>query len=219
MTKTVDAAKILDTALELAEARSWEAVRLHDVAAALGITLDDIRTHFDEKEDLVEAWFDRADATMLRDAACPGFLELTVRERLRRLIMTWLDTLAPHREVTRQMILAKCEPGHLHVQIPAILRVSRTVQWMREAAHRDATFLARALEETVLTSIYLTTFIYWMQDDSVDADRSRRLLDNLLAMAEGVASWLPWLLSSAAGETVSTPAAASRWPAPDRDTE
>ena len=204
MKTTPNAAKIADAAIALAEVEggSWEAVRLHDVAAALGITLDDIRLCFREKEDLVDAWFDRADAAMLRDAATPGFLDLSPRERLKRLILAWLDALGSHRRVTRQMILAKCEPGHLHIQIPAVMRISRTVQWMREAAHQNATFLIRALEETVLTSIYLTTFIFWLQDESENSQRTRTLLDSLLGVAEGVALRLPQVFGD--GKTATT---------------
>ncbi len=170
----------MDAALALAEQRSWEAVRLHNVADELGISLNDVRGYFREKEEIAEAWFDRADALMLEDAASMEFQCLPVRERLHRVIMTWLGALAAHKRVTRQIILGKMEPGHLHVQIPALLRVSRTVQWFREAAHRDATYVRRALEETALTSIYLMTFFYWLQDDSEDATRTGALLDRLL---------------------------------------
>jgi ubiquinone biosynthesis protein COQ9 len=176
--------KIVHTAVAQAERDCWEAVRLHDVATELGITLDDIRQHFREKEDLVEAWFDRADAAMLQAAQAPGFAALPTRRRVHRLIMAWLDALAPHRKATREMICGKLEPGHVHVQMPGLLRVSRTVQWVREAAHRDATFLRRALEETALTTIYLMTFFHWMQDASVHAEKTRGFLDDKLAMAE-----------------------------------
>lgn len=175
---------IVDTAIELAERKHWEAVRLHDVAAALGASLDDIRTHFREKEDLVDAWFDRADSAMLREADSPEFASLTPRQRLQRLIMTWLGALASHRRVTRQMIYNKFEPGHIHIQFPGLMRVSRTVQWMREAASRDATFMRRALEETGLTSIYLMTFFYWMHDDSLHSENTDRFLDRWLRRAE-----------------------------------
>lgn len=177
---------IVDTALQLAAQSSWEAVRLHEVAAAAGISLDDLRLHFREKEDVVDAWFDRADSAMLQAAESAGFAALTVRQRLHQLIMVWLATLAPYRKVTRQMIYGKFEPGHLHIQIPGLMRISRTVQWMREAAHQDAAYLRRALEETALTSIYLMTFFYWMRDDSPHAGRTARFLDNWLARAESV---------------------------------
>jgi AcrR family transcriptional regulator len=180
--------RIVDAALALAEQRSWETVRLHDVAAALGLGLDDIRRQFREKEDLVDAWFDRADQAMLEDAAAPGFLALSTRQRLHRVIMHWLTALSPHRRVTRQMILGKLEPGHLHIQIPGLLRISRTVQWMREAAQRDTASMARrALEETATTGIYLMTFVHWMTDDSPQSARTAAFLDRRLQEAETLA--------------------------------
>ena len=181
---------IVDTAVTIAERTNWETVRLFDVATELNITLDDIRVYFREKEDLVDAWFDRADQQMLRAAETVEFLSLPSRERLQYLIMSWLDALAAHRKVTRQMIDAKLEPGHLHIQIPAIMRVSRTIQWMREAAQRDATFVRRALEETALTTIYLATFAYWMQDDSENSQNTREFLTHKLKMAESLDHWV-----------------------------
>jgi len=177
---------IVDTAITIAERSSWEAMRLFDVASELNISLDNIRIHFREKEDLVDAWFDRADRQMLKAAETVGFLATSPRERLHHLIMTWLNALAAHRKVTRQMIGAKLEPGHLHIQIPAIMRISRTVQWMREAAQRDATFVRRALEETALTTIYLATFVYWMRDASENSQRTRDFLEQKLHMAESL---------------------------------
>jgi AcrR family transcriptional regulator len=187
---TFTADQIVDIALSLAEQRSWEALRLHDVAVSAGISLDDIRRHFREKEDLVDAWFDRADQAMLRAAEAVEFQTLPTPQRLHRLIMTWLEALAPHRQVTRQMILGKLEPGHLHIQIPALMRVSRTVQWIREAAQRDAMYLRRALEETGLTSIYLMTFVRWMWDESPEASATRRFLERRLAAAATLSHWV-----------------------------
>ncbi len=182
--------RIVDAALALAETRPWEAVRLHDVAAALGIRLEDVRACFREKEEVVEAWFDRADRALLLATGSSEFLALPPRARLHRAIMSWLGALAPHKRVTREMIWGKLEPGHLHVQIPGLLRISRTVQWIREAAHRDATFLQRALEETGLTTIYLLTFFYWMRDTSEGARETARLLDRLLGGGEALSYWL-----------------------------
>lgn len=182
--------KIVDCALELAEQRSWEAVRLHDIAAALGISLNDIRRHFREKEEIAEAWFDRADRAMLDAAKTPDFVALATRQRLQRLILAWLGALSAHKRVTREMIYNKLEPGHLHVQIPGLLRVSRTVQWLREAAQRDATFVRRALEETGLTTIYLLTFAHWLHDDSQGVQRTARFLEHRLTEAERLSHWV-----------------------------
>jgi AcrR family transcriptional regulator len=183
--------KIIDAALDLAGRRSWESLRLHDVAAELQLDLNGVRAHFREKEDIVDAWFDRADATMLQAGTVPGVADLPARGRLHRLIVAWLAALAPHRHVTRQMIYGKFEPGHVHYQFAGLLRVSRTVQWLREAAHRDAVLPWRAFEETGLTAIYLATFFYWMRDESENATRTSAFLDRLLGRAERLAQSLP----------------------------
>lgn len=183
--------RIVDAALDLAERSSWETVRLHHVAAALAIPLDDVRVHFREKEDIVDAWFDRADGVLLRESAAPGFGALSVRARLHRLVMVWLGALATHRRVTRQMVLGKLEPGHVHYQVAGLLRVSRTVQWLREAARRETVLPWRAIEESALTGIYLATFVRWMWDESPEAKQTAALLDRLLAQAGAVARFIP----------------------------
>ncbi len=175
---------IVDATLALAEQRNWESVRLHDVATATGIDLETIHSHFRDKEDIAETWFDRADRAMLAAAGAPGFSDAAADDRVQRLILTWLEVLGAHRRVTRQIIFGKLEFGHLHVQIPALLRISRTVQWLREAAARDATGFARALDETGLTAIFVTTFVRWLSDDSPDSRATRQLLIRLMRAAQ-----------------------------------
>lgn len=194
--------RIVDGAVALAERHGWEAVRLHEVAAAADITLDDLRRHFREKDALIDAWFDRADAAALALAASGELAGLAARERLFRLIMAWLAALEPHRRVSRQMILAKCEPGHLHIQIPALMRVSRTVQWLREGARLRDAGPGRALAETALTGIYLAAFLCWMAEDTPGSPRTRCLLEGLLARTERAALACPLLAGDAGGESV-----------------
>lgn len=185
--------RIVDAALALAAERGWEALRLHDLAATLGIGLDDIRPHFREKDELIDAWFDRADAAMLALADSGALAGLAARECLLRLTMAWLDALEPHRAVTRQMIAAKAEPGHLHIQVPAVMRISRTVQWLREAAGLEDRGLRRALGETALTAIYLAVFTRWLAEDRAGSPQTRALLDSLLGGAERLLQAAPFL--------------------------
>jgi ubiquinone biosynthesis protein COQ9 len=182
---------MVDAALAQAERTSWEAVRLHDVAAALSVTLNDVRAHFREKEEIVDAWFDRADAAMLDDAARADCVALSSRQRIERLLTVWLAALALHRRVTREMVWNKLEPGHLHYHLRGLLRVSRTVQWLREAAGRDAVLPWRAIEEIALTGLYLGTFLYWMYDDSPDSQDTRRFLARQLDRAGRGARMIP----------------------------
>jgi len=175
------AEQILNTALSLAETHSWERLHLFQIAAVLEITLEDIHRHYAQKDDLVEAWFDRADRAMLAFASQGALLDLTPHERFKRVMWAWLDALAAHRRVTGDMLLYKLEPAHPHLQIQGLLRISRTVQWMREAIASHTTHLRRITEEVVDTGIYLSTFLYWLRDDSVGFTKTHRFLDRQLA--------------------------------------
>jgi ubiquinone biosynthesis protein COQ9 len=172
--------RILDKALEQAEATSWEQLHLHAVAEALNVTLDDIRQYFPQKDGLVEAWFDRADRALLSAAHSEDFLDLSLDERLFQVIVCWLDALAPHHRLTREMLAYKFEFGHIHLQALGIMRISRTVQWFSEAACHDSTGLQRILDECALTTIYLTTFARWLFDDSANNRKSKDVLKTAL---------------------------------------
>ena len=167
-------AEILDTALQLADAKSWETVHLFDIAANLDMTLDQIRIYYPQKDDLVEAWFDRADKVVLSIDPGEDFLKRSDGERLHTVIMTWFDALLPYHKVTREMLYYKLEFGHIHLQVLGVLRISRTVQWFREAARINTTHLRRVVEEIGTTSIYLITFSRWLFDESQGSKSTRQ---------------------------------------------
>lgn len=195
---TAMADAILDMAMAIAEETSWEQVRLHQVAQRLHIGLDTIARHYPEKDCMIDAWFDRADRAVLAQAGDDRLAMLAPRERLETLIMAWLGALEGHRKVTRQMILAKLEPGHLHIQLPALTRISRSVQWMREAAGLRDSGLMRAITESGCTAIYLGTFTRWMFDNQSGSPRTRHYLQRALSSAECCLrlSPLPWPVGS-----------------------
>ena len=78
--------------------------------------------------------------------------------------------------VTGQMLLYKLEPGHIHLQVLGLMRISRTVQWWREAAGRQSLHLHRIAEETLLTAAYLRSFIHWLRHPDEDAATFRAYL-------------------------------------------
>jgi AcrR family transcriptional regulator len=175
---------ILEVALQLAEKGSWDEIHLFDVARHMGVGLADIHRHFPNKDALAEAWFDLADASLLRLAQTPGWLQLPQRQRLHHAYAEWLETLAPHRRLTREMLGYKMQPEHVHLQVRGVMRVSDTVQWIREVAMVPEVGWRRELAETVLTSIFLTVFTHWLFDGSPQSRRTDKLLDTLLRGAD-----------------------------------
>ncbi len=185
---TPTAALILDKALDLADICGWERLHLHDVADALNCDLSTIARHYRQKDDLVEAWFDRADQALLARAKAADLAPLAAEKRLEELLMAWLAALAPHHAVTGQMLLYKLEPGHIHLQVGGLLRISRTVQWWREAARRQNLHLSRIAEESLLSGVYLRTFVHWLRHPGEDPADLRALLRRQLR--RGPLGWL-----------------------------
>lgn len=181
MARALSPDDILDAGLRCAAERHWEAVRLADIADDLGVSLADIHACFPDKESLVDALWDRADRALLESAAV-AVKDADIPDRLERLVFAWLDALAPHRGTVREMLLVRLEPGHLHIQLPTLLRVSKTVQWLREAAGLRATFAWRALEESALSALFVATFAAWLRDET----SARTLLRSGLRAAHAV---------------------------------
>ncbi|WED44509.1 TetR/AcrR family transcriptional regulator [Legionella cardiaca] len=182
-TSHLTAEKIMDTALYLAERSSWEDLRLFDIAQFLNVKLTDIYPHFREKNALIPAFFERADKAMLEVAAKPEILNLSSEDRLAQVLISWFSSIQNHHQVAKEMIWGQLEPGHLHVQLRALLRVSRTVQWWREAAQRSTVNFQRAIEETGLTAIYIATLMHWLYDNSEKAVETNRFLERQLKRA------------------------------------
>ncbi|CEK10477.1 ubiquinone biosynthesis protein COQ9 [Legionella hackeliae] len=180
------AEKIVDAALYLAEKSSWENIRLFDIASHLNIDLTEIQSNFREKNDLVNAFFERADKAMIMQTNQQGMMRLSSEERLSHLLVAWFQYIQKYRQVAKEIIYSQLEPGHIHTQCLLLLRISRTVQWWREAAQRSATYMHRAVEESGLTTIYLTTLMYWLQDDSKDAVATEHFIQKQLSRANRI---------------------------------
>ena len=179
--------KILNSALKLAEDSSWENVQLRDVAKDLDISLFEIHRYYSQKDDLVEAWFDRADHAMLK-LSLNELSEMKLCDRIQKIMFTWLDALAIHKTITRDMLWYKFEPLHVHLQVLGLLRISRTVQWIRELAGLNDKFLLRIINEIGLTSIYICTFLYWLQDISDNQKKTHQFLERKLQCMENLYS-------------------------------
>ena len=169
------AERILERALETAEDRGWDEVRLRCLADDLGVTLAEVQGCYRDLDAVADAWFQRAWTAILAPPP-EGFAELPAKERLFLLMMRWFDALAPYRRVTGEMLAAKLYPSHPHHWVPTIFNLSRTIQWLRDAASLDAGGRRRQAEEVGLTALFLATLAGWVRDASPDQEHTRETL-------------------------------------------
>ncbi len=180
------AERIIDATLSEAEtAGGWHHVSLRRVAENLGIGMADIGRRFRDKNAIADAWFDRARLSTLA-VVNAELARQPVRERLTILFCQWFDTLAPHRDVTVQMVQEKMWPFHPHHWVPLVFNLSRTILWIRDAAGMRAATPRSEMEEIGLTWLFLATFAVWSCDSTLDQKRTRRFLEQRLMEADSL---------------------------------
>ena len=134
---------IVDTALRIAEEKgSWFAVRLHDVADRLSVPTPKILDDYRDLDAVADAWFLRGLKAMVGPK--PGdFMDKPEWRRIEICLLAWFDRLAEHREVSAQILRGKFHLSHPHHWIPTVFSLSRTIQWLREAAQLRAVYGTR----------------------------------------------------------------------------
>ena len=172
------AARIVDAALAVAEERGhWSAVRLHDVAERLSVPTAEVLDHFRDLDGVADAWFMRALKAMVGPKP-PDFLELAEWRRIELCMLAWFDALAPHRRVTAQILRGKLHLPHLHHWAPMVFNLSRTIQWLREAAQLSGEYGTDKAEreEVGLTALFLAALLVGTRDESEGQERTRSFL-------------------------------------------
>ena len=132
--------RIVDTSLMLAEQKgSWSAVRLQDVADRLSVPTPEILDHYRDLDAVADAWFLRGLKAMVGPKPA-DFLDNPEWRRIEICLLAWFDTLAEHRRASAQMLRGKLHLSHPHHWVPMVFNLSRTIQWLREAAQLPAVY-------------------------------------------------------------------------------
>jgi AcrR family transcriptional regulator len=175
--------RIVDAALEVGEERGWANVRLYQVAERAGVPLATIGAEFRDPDALANAWFARALA-MVEQIPPQALADQPAPERLHFVIMRWFETLAPHRQVTGEMLRAKLYFSHPQHWVPLVFDLSRLIHWFLDAARIASTGRARQLAEIGLTAVFLGSLRVWLRDDSAGSERTRAYLRDRLGAAD-----------------------------------
>ncbi|MCC5882447.1 MAG: TetR family transcriptional regulator [Halomonas sp.] len=182
---------VVDEAVRQAEEQGWQAVRLSEVARSLGLPMSVVLERFRDMDDVANAWFERGWRGMLAEKP-DTFEDWPERVRIEHCLQAWFDTFSAHHRVTVQMLKTKAHLPHPHTWVPMVFDLSRTVQWLREAARLEARYGTRRaqVEEIALTSLFLAALAVWAADTSEGQRRTRRFIDKRLKRGE---SWMKWV--------------------------
>lgn len=171
----------LERAFATIEEKGWSRLTLADLAAALELTLVELRTLIDSKYDLISALNRHVDAAVLEECASIDVND-SPRDRLFEVLMARFDALTPYRDALGMMAfsvrsdLRLAAMTHKHLQ--------RSMDWMLEAAGLGEGGLCGKLRQNGLTVVYIRTSMAWLKDGSEDLSATMKALDQALEDAE-----------------------------------
>ena len=121
------------------------------------------------------AYFDRR---MVEELERQNITEMKVSERVAAAVRARLEELAPHREACRRLLSFLALPPNAGL---AASCTWKTVNAMWYAAGDTATDFNFYTKRALLASVYVSTVLYWLGDDSEDFADTWEFLDRRIA--------------------------------------
>ncbi len=166
---------ILAIAIDNAPFDGWGDKALARAARQAGY--DDImaaRAFPEGSRDLLDFYLSEADRLMIEGCAELDLAGMKIRERITAIIRLRLDQAGPHREAVRRALAKIALPGHAPL---AIRRLGRTMDAIWRLAGDNATDFNWYTKRGLLSAVYLSTLLFWLNDESEDFQESWAFLD------------------------------------------
>ena len=171
----------LERAFATVEEKGWSRLTLADLAAALELTLVDLRALIDSKYDLINALNQHVDAAVLDECASIDVND-SPRDRLFEVIMARFDALTPYRNALGMMAFSA--RSDLRLAAMTHKHLQRSMGWMLEAAGLGEGGLRGKFRQNGLTVVYIRASLAWLKDGSEDLSATMKALDQALEDAE-----------------------------------
>lgn len=181
--------KIIKSALSEAAALDWHFVRLSDIAKKASLSLNDIYTYFEDKDDILHG-FERYLDEQVIDAFEGQELEGDgVKDRLFDILMERYDLLNDERDAVVNILKSfRYDPLKAVFAMPYM---AKSMARMLELAGEDTSGLKGGARVLGLTALYSDILLrVWCKDETSDMSQVMAALDKALSRAESLANSL-----------------------------
>ncbi len=180
-------AQIVDAALQLFRERGYQRTTMRAIATSAGVSVGNAYYYYGSKEQLVQGFYDQLAAQHTK-AAAPALASSTdFADRLRGVLLAWLEVAAPYHGFAGQFFATAAQPGNplspfsaqSHPARDAEIALYRKV--LAGSSARPPADLAAALPE-LLWLYQLGVVLFWVHDTSPGLHRSRELVERTAAL-------------------------------------
>ena len=190
LTSEATRSQILDTALETFRRRGMEAATMRDIAKAAGVALGSAYYYFPSKEAIVLAYYasvqaehhERVQAEMVGGSH-------SLVERLQIAFHSKLDILRGDRRLLGTLFRYTGEPEHPLSVLGAETRKNREdsmAVFALALGHEKLPDDVRAVLPAALWALHMGILLYFIYDESLNQERTRKLCDGLLQLVARV---------------------------------
>jgi len=183
---------ILSTALRVFRERGLEAATMRELASAAGVSLGSAYYYFPSKEAIIQAYYDDVqDEHARRVATALAETRFDLKDRLRAVFHSKLDILQGDRKLLSALFRYTGDPQHPLSALGDGTRKNRQQSMSVFLAALGDERLPddiRALLPSALWALHMGIILYFIYDDSPGQQRTRRLIDGVLALVVRVLS-------------------------------
>lgn len=153
----------------------WGDKALAMAASQLGIPAERARLAFPGGPlQMVDAWFDAIDRAMILAWPPERIAALKIRERIRDLILYRIEIINPHKEALRRAFAILAQPQNA---IEGARLAWRAADRMWRLAGDTATDFNHYSKRGILSALYTSTMLVFLDDDSEGLTGTRGFLD------------------------------------------
>jgi ubiquinone biosynthesis protein COQ9 len=169
----------------------WSDTALAMAASELGVPEGRARLCFPGgAPQMIDAWFDAIDIAMAKAYPLERISKLKIRERIRDLVLFRIETVNPHKEALRRALAILAQPQNA---MGAAKLAWRSADRMWRIAGDRATDFNHYTKRGILSALYMSTLLVYLDDDSDSLATTRgfldRRIDDVMSFEKLKASW------------------------------
>lgn len=169
----------------------WSDQALAMAAAELGIPAERAKLCFPGGAvEMIDAWFDAVDRAMAKAWPLERISKLKIRERIRDLVTYRIEVVHPHKEALRRAFAILAQPQNA---MTAAKLAWRAADRMWRIAGDTSTDFNHYSKRGILSALYTSTMLVYLDDDSENLRETRgfldRRIDDVMRFEKFKASW------------------------------
>jgi ubiquinone biosynthesis protein COQ9 len=169
----------------------WSDEALSMAASTLGVPAERAQLCFPGGAvEMIDAWFDAIDRAMAKAWPLERVSKLKIRERIRDLVLYRIEVIHPHKEALRRAFAILAQPQNA---MTAAKLAWRAADRMWRIAGDTSTDFNHYTKRGILSALYTSTMLVYLDDESEDLVETRgfldRRIDDVMRFEKFKANW------------------------------